>query len=794
MADSPLLRILGGASIEGPEGIVTGRAAQRHRLALLAVLAVEGRPVSRDKLVGLLWPERPEVKARRALSDSIYRIHQALGDGVLAAVGDRDLRLDETRLRSDVGGFRTAMTHEDWAGAVDAYGGALLEGFHLGASSDFSNWLDRHRRGLADDYRKALEALAGLRRKEGDLRGVVEALRLRAEHDPYDSQVAVELIDALVLTGSPGIALLHAQRHGEFLRDELGLEPDPSVAAAVAQSKVAEAGEPTRESRAPVARAVTAAPLEDAGPPVARPLTDPPPSGVGRPAWTSRRMAVVFGAVLLVGVLGAWGIQMGGGREALSGMGSQPQARSAVAVLPFEDLSPASDREWLAAGFAEELIQSLISIQDLSVISVASDPFESGAGPQAVAEGLGARFMVGGSIRIGGDSVWVSANLIDGKTGAHVWGETYAVTASSQGLRVAQGRVAGRIAATVSLQLAQDSGGAPVRPGEPPYEAYLDGRTLLRGFQSAYSERPSDILESIAIFEDAVAKNPQWADAWASLGEAHYTAAFRYVDPDTDHWGKARTALDRALSLDPDHPRAHASMGFVLHRQAEEPDRAEAHFVRALSLDSDVYWHCGYVFFLLWRSRYEEAMEVARRAEAQYPFYHPLPGLSATSARCAGRLDEAVRLARGVVADRPRNAASVRDLALSLSRLGRTDEALAAVPKGTRAAPYFSLVEALVLARAGQRQRAMEVLESVDLSEAVALADGITSGWVRAQPLAAATLVALGERDAAIELLERAQTEDPWVLIYDRCYPELYSLESDHRYRRLLGNTGVAAD
>jgi DNA-binding SARP family transcriptional activator/TolB-like protein len=794
MAQDHLLRFLGGTSIEGPEGIVTGRAAQRHRLALLAVLAAEGRPVSRDKLVALLWPERPEAKARRALSDSIYRIHQALGDGVLTAVGDRDVSLDETRIRSDVGVFRAAVTAEDWAGAVDAYRGALLEGFHLGGNGDFSNWLDRHRRGLADDYRKALEGLGRLRREEGDLHGAVEALQLRAEHDPYDSRVAVRLIDALALAGSPGTALLHAQRHGELLQDELGLEPDPSVAAAVARIKVAEAAEPRRKSLAPVAPAGAGAHVEASKPRGDLPPANPPLRRVGSSFWTRRRIAAVLGVVLLAGLLGAWGLQTGAPPLAWAGAGRQPEARSAVAVLPFEDLSPGSDRAWLAAGFAEELIQALISIQDLSVISVPSDPFATEPSPQGVASTLGARFLVDGSVRVGGDSVWVSASLIDGETGAHLWGDTYAATASSEGLRAAQGRVAGRIAATVSLQLGQDAGRAPVRPGEPTYEAYLDGRTLLRGFQSAHSERPSDILESIAIFEDAVARNPQWADAWSSLGEAHYTAAFRYVDPETDHWGEARTALDRALSLDPDHPRAHASMGFVLHRQADDPDRAEAHFLRAFSLDSDVYWHCGYVFFLLWRSRYEDAIEIARRAEAQYPFYEPLPGLWATSARCAGRHEEAIRLARGVLARRPRSSAPIRDLALSLSRLGRTDEALATLPQEPSTTPYYSLVKALVLARAGEFERARETLDGVDLSEAVALADAVTSGWIRAQPLAAATLVALGDHDAAIELLEEAQTEDPWVLIYDRCYPELSSLESDPRYRRLLEKTGVAVD
>jgi len=116
------------------------------------------------------------------------------------------------------------------------------------------------------------------------------------------------------------------------------------------------------------------------------------------------------------------------------------------------------------------------------------------------------------------------------------------------------------------------------------------------------------------------------------------------------------------------------------------------------------------------------------------------------------------------------------------------------LPQGARTAPYFSLVGALVLARAGEHERARETLDSVDLAQAAALADGITSGWVRVQPLAAATLVTLGDRDGAIELLEQAQMEDPWVLIYDRCCPELSLLESDPRYRHLLHKTGVVVD
>src|SRR5690554_2138964 len=74
------LKLLGGASIEGPDGPVTGSAVQRRRLGLLALLAAAPeRGISRDKLVGYLWPERDEERARHALSDSVYRLNRELG-------------------------------------------------------------------------------------------------------------------------------------------------------------------------------------------------------------------------------------------------------------------------------------------------------------------------------------------------------------------------------------------------------------------------------------------------------------------------------------------------------------------------------------------------------------------------------------------------------------------------------------------------------------------------------------------------------------------------------------------
>ena len=83
------LKLLGGVAVEGPSGPLSGRAVQRHRLALLAILATghaRGRGSSREKLIAYLWPEAGPERGRPLLSDSVYRINQAVGGEAIVAV------------------------------------------------------------------------------------------------------------------------------------------------------------------------------------------------------------------------------------------------------------------------------------------------------------------------------------------------------------------------------------------------------------------------------------------------------------------------------------------------------------------------------------------------------------------------------------------------------------------------------------------------------------------------------------------------------------------------------------
>jgi DNA-binding SARP family transcriptional activator len=109
---------LGGVSIEGPEGPLTGRIAHRPRLALLALLAAAGpKGVTREKLAGLLWPDRDEERARHQVSDSVYVIREALGADAVRTVGEV-LHLHPQTVRSDVLAFESAIRAGELVQAV----------------------------------------------------------------------------------------------------------------------------------------------------------------------------------------------------------------------------------------------------------------------------------------------------------------------------------------------------------------------------------------------------------------------------------------------------------------------------------------------------------------------------------------------------------------------------------------------------------------------------------------------------------------------------------------------------
>ena len=154
------LKLLGGISVTGSPGPLSGAAVQDRRLALLAVLAMQpGGAARRDRVVALLWPESSVQRARHSLSDALYVLNKSFGSRAILASGD-ELRLDKAVVDCDVDLFELALSGGAWEEAADLYRGPFLDGFHVSGSVEFEEWAGIERERLERAHAQALERLA----------------------------------------------------------------------------------------------------------------------------------------------------------------------------------------------------------------------------------------------------------------------------------------------------------------------------------------------------------------------------------------------------------------------------------------------------------------------------------------------------------------------------------------------------------------------------------------------------------------------------------------------------------
>ncbi|MEP6729797.1 MAG: tetratricopeptide repeat protein [bacterium] len=223
------LKLFGGTILEVESGPITGRAVQRHRIALLALLSTTRRAYrSRDQLVTLLWPSADAERGRKLLSDSIYRINQALGGDAVVGPGE-DVRLNRHQITTDIAVFEAAVDERNWRQAAEIYTGPFLDGFYLPDASDFDQWMESERRHYARLAAKAIEALAAEASEAAQYTDAVDWWQRLAAIAPDDSRVAMEVMRALEIAGNRAGALRHARVHSTLLRESFGMEPDRAV-------------------------------------------------------------------------------------------------------------------------------------------------------------------------------------------------------------------------------------------------------------------------------------------------------------------------------------------------------------------------------------------------------------------------------------------------------------------------------------------------------------------------------------------------------------------------------------
>ena len=829
-----VLKLFGGASIDTPTGALTGRAVQRRRLALLALLATAPRGMSRDKLIGYLWPETDATRARHLLSDSVYRINQAIGADAISAAGD-ELRLDTSLLPSDAAEFSGAVSRGEWERAVAAYTGPFMDGFFLSDSSAFDNWLDAERVRFERDHARALEALAGAAEDAGDRTRAVHWWRTLAAHDVYNSRIALRLMRALDEAGERAAAIQYARTFTLLLREEFGAEPEAEVVAlaermrsasstntgeiaaraaaesvtdAPAASSDATAGVPGGAHDEPVPAIAPDTPVALPGRPAAArdagAAVPVPPAGVqttpaGGPRllagaavthWRRRRTTLLATGVLAAAVL-ILGIAAIRQRDAAPVSPVASASSSALAVLPFADLSPEGDQEYFSDGITEELINRLAQVDGLSVVARTSAfAFK---GTQVDIRDVGRRLNVGtvleGSVRKSGSRIRITAQLIGVADGYHIWSNTY--DRDMEDMFAVQDEIARAIVQALTGTLAVAKVGSAAEPAVEPaaYDLFLKGRhsLYLKGRYNWYRRTEEGIRTALSYFEQAVTIAPDFARAHAGLADAYAVLGFYdYLAPD-EAFPKAEAAARRAQELDPALAAPHSTLGYVALYYHWDWPRAEQEFLRSIELDASYSTaHQWYANFLTAMARFDEAEREMRLAQEIDPLSLIANAALGWVYYFAGDNERAIEQCRQTLELDANYAVAMLWSGWALEELGRVDEAIeqyTLAVSSTSGSTIYVAALARAHALAGNRASAAELLRGIEARDR-------TGGYVPSYEVAK-VYEALGQRDRAMEWLERAHGERSHSMVFLQVDPQLRALRDDPRFRDLVARVGL---
>ncbi len=347
--------------------------------------------------------------------------------------------------------------------------------------------------------------------------------------------------------------------------------------------------------------------------------------------------------------------------------------RSSIAVLPFADLSPEGDQEYFSDGISEELLNLLAGIPGLLVAArTSSFSFrDQNLEIPEIAERLHVAHVLEGSVRKSGNQVRITAQLIRADDGFHVWADTW--DRSLDDIFAIQDEIAADVVAQLKVTLL---GGPPTVEQTDPdaYALFLQARHLGRLLTAEGYE------QSNALYQEALAIDPDYAAAWAGLGNNDSNQANLGLRPIDEGFRLAREAANRALAIDPGFAEAHAELGGIAMNHDGDLAAAARHYERALELaptDTDIVTTAGYLARNL--GRLDESIALAEYAVARDPVNSNAHTALAFAYRSARRTDEAIASHRTALALNPGRIGAQYNIGVALLLKGEPEAALAAM-------------------------------------------------------------------------------------------------------------------
>lgn len=325
-------------------------------------------------------------------------------------------------------------------------------------------------------------------------------------------------------------------------------------------------------------------------------------------------LAGLAAALVMVGVSIA--LNMGVWRSRSRANISRPTIAS-VAVLPLQDLSGDRSQEYFADGLTDALVTDLAQIRALRVISRTSVMrYKATQKPlPEIGRELTVDAVVEGSVVRSGSRVRITAQLVETRTDAHLWAQSY--EGDMGDLLALQSEVAQAIAQQVRVTLTPEERVRlrTVRAvGPEAHEAYLKARYYWN------KRTPQDLLKSIELFQEAIRKAPNYAEAYAALGSTYATLLASDQFMPREMAAKARAGAEKALAIDEGLAEPHAVLAFLNAVHDYNWEASDAEFRRAMELDPNyAVAHHWYALMLSFRGRYDQAYPEMKKAHELDP-------------------------------------------------------------------------------------------------------------------------------------------------------------------------------
>ena len=450
-----------------------------------------------------------------------------------------------------------------------------------------------------------------------------------------------------------------------------------------------------------------------------------------------------------------------------------------LAILPFKPLLPAERDESLELGMTESLISSLGRYSPRAIVPLSSVRRYAGLNQDALAAGreLQVDSVLDGSLQRTGDRLRVSVRLLRVLDGRQLWAQTFDQDFTT--IFDVQDVIAARVAQALSVRWVGSSStrGAPYTQDPEAYALYASGRLAW-----TRQTEPS-LLAAIDFFEHAIARDPNYALAYSGLADSLAVLGVFGMRAPHEVFPKARQAVERALSIDPNLAAAHSALGHIKVQYEHDWEGGAREYARAIVLDPSValtYHRRGLLYAM--QGDLESAMAASERAQQLEPLWLAPRIAAGNFLYYARRYDESIRRLEQVLAIDDRADSARSSLIRNLIAKGDYDRALVEIDRRPIQAPGSNAFRAQVLALSGRRADAMTELDRVlKLSK---------ERYVAAYDIALIH-AALADAEKTFLWLERAMEDRSTLINFVAQDPMLYSLHADPRFASLVQRVGI---